>query len=182
MTIHAMVDIETLGTKPDSVVLSVGGCKFNPFTNEEPFDFINVKLDVDQQTNKGRIVDEKTLAWWAQQDEKVREAAFGTENRLDIDMFCQAFNKWLVGVDIKWAQGPRFDFGILEHLFDQFGHHKNWFYWQEADSRTIFNLMPNDPRKDNQGSQEDHHDALADAIVQAKAVQNSFQHFAIQQK
>ena len=97
-------------------------------------------------------------------------------------MFCQAFNKWLVGVDIKWAQGPRFDFGILEHLFDQFGHHKNWFYWQEADSRTIFNLMPKDPRKDNQGSQEDHHDALADAIVQAKAVQNSFQHFAVQQK
>ena len=36
MAIHAMIDIETLGTSPDCVVLSVGAVKFDPFTNIEP--------------------------------------------------------------------------------------------------------------------------------------------------
>ena len=39
--------------------------------------------------------------------------------------------------------------------------------------------MPGDPRKDAQGNQTGHHDALADAIVQAIAVQKSFEHFKI---
>ena len=32
MATHAMIDIETLGTEPGSVVLSVGAVKFDPFT------------------------------------------------------------------------------------------------------------------------------------------------------
>ena len=30
MTTHAMIDLETLGTGPDCVVLTIGGVKFNP--------------------------------------------------------------------------------------------------------------------------------------------------------
>ena len=56
MSTHAMVDIETLGTKPNSVVLTVGGCKFNPFTMDEPFDFFLMKLDVDQQKANVKLV------------------------------------------------------------------------------------------------------------------------------
>ena len=37
MATHAMIDIETLGTKPNAVILSVGGVKFDPFTNNPPF-------------------------------------------------------------------------------------------------------------------------------------------------
>ena len=32
MKTHAMIDIETLGTEPDCVVLSVGAVKFDPYT------------------------------------------------------------------------------------------------------------------------------------------------------
>ena len=35
MKTHAMIDIETLGTEPDCVVLSVGAVKFNPFVPQE---------------------------------------------------------------------------------------------------------------------------------------------------
>ena len=142
MAIHAMVDIETLGTKPNSVVLTVGGCKFDPFSMADPYDYFIMRLDVDEQTALGRFVDDRTLAWWGRQAPEIQEEAFSLEDRIDIKTFCTAFNKWLVGVDIKWAQGPRFDYGILESLFEDFDHHINWAYWQEADSRTIFNLMP----------------------------------------
>ena len=50
MTTHAMIDIETLATSPEAVILSVGGVKFDPYTNEEPHSFIDMKLDIDEQT------------------------------------------------------------------------------------------------------------------------------------
>ena len=97
MAIHAMVDIETLGTKPNSVVLTVGGCKFNPFTMDEPFDFFLMKLDVDQQIEQGRFVDDKTLEWWGKQDAKIREEALGDEDRTTLLDFIKQLNKFALG-------------------------------------------------------------------------------------
>ena len=37
MTIHAMIDLETLGTAPDCAVLTIGGVKFNPNAISEPY-------------------------------------------------------------------------------------------------------------------------------------------------
>ena len=176
---HAMIDIETLGTKSDAVVLTVGGVKFDPFSDQEPHSPILFRLYIDQQTAKGRVVDPGTVEWWGKQDKAVQDEAFSEEDRISVDEFCKELNKWFVGVDTKWAQGPRFDFGILEHLFEQFGHHTNWFYWQEADSRTLFNLLPFDPRKDAEGKQTGHHNALADAFVQAVSVQKSYRELGI---
>ena len=31
--IHAMIDLETLSTNPDAVILTVGGVKFDPHTS-----------------------------------------------------------------------------------------------------------------------------------------------------
>ena len=44
MTIHAMIDIETLGTEPECVVMSVGAVKFDPYSNNEPYDKKHWKL------------------------------------------------------------------------------------------------------------------------------------------
>ena len=36
MTIHAMIDLETLHTTPQAAVLTVGGVKFDPNNESEP--------------------------------------------------------------------------------------------------------------------------------------------------
>ena len=36
MAIHAMIDLETLDTKPSCQILSLGAVKFNALTNDEP--------------------------------------------------------------------------------------------------------------------------------------------------
>mgnify|MGYP003647748471 CR=1 FL=1 len=153
MTTHAMIDIETLATKPNAVVLTVGGVKFNPYSTEDPHTPFSVRLDIDEQTAKGRVIDPNTIA---------------------------DLNKWLNGTELKWAQGSRFDYGILEDLIENsFEQHKNWFFWQEADSRTLGQLVPKDLRKDDSGNQKDLHSALADAYNQAKAVQKAYKHLNI---
>jgi len=82
-----------------------------------------------------------------------------------------------VGVDKIWCQGPQFDMVILENLYKQFGHHMNWAFWQVMDCRTIFNMMPVDPRK---AIQQNLHSADEDAYYQAVCVQGVYQHWSIE--
>jgi hypothetical protein len=92
-------------------------------------------------------------------------------------MFFKDINRYLVGVDKIWCQGPQFDMVILEDLFRQFDHHRNWAYWQVCDCRTIFNMMPIDPRK---AIQQNLHSADEDSYWQAVCVQRTFKHFGVQ--
>ena len=56
MTTHAMIDIETLATTPEAVVLSVGGVKFDPYTNQEPHSFLDFKLDIDEFSDRSWVI------------------------------------------------------------------------------------------------------------------------------
>tara|TARA_B100000902_G_scaffold318951_1_gene311059 strand:- start:1454 stop:1993 length:540 start_codon:yes stop_codon:yes gene_type:complete len=171
MTTHAMIDIETLATTPEATILSVGGVKFNPYSNEEPHTFFDAKLDIDAQTELGRDVDQGTLEWWAKQPQHIQDIAFTDEGRTSLSDFTSSLNKWLVGCQEIWCQGPQFDMVIIENLYKQLGTHQNWAYWQIRDSRTVFSMMDVDPRK---GIQEDLHSAVDDSKWQAKCLQTCF--------
>lgn len=174
-----MLDIETLDTGPDSVVLSVGACKFDPWSADEPHSSLYFRLEIDSQVERGRTISENTLEWWGQQDQAIQDEAFSEEGRVSIEDFFKELNKWLVGVDKIWCQGPQFDMVMLESLAKSFGVHYNWAYWQICDSRTLFNLMPRDPRKE---IQTDLHNALADAYFQAVCVQKVYKYFDVPPK
>lgn len=173
---HGMIDLETLGVKPNSAILTVGAIKFNPFTDDEPHDGLYLRINVDDQTEIGRTIDQGTLNWWAKQKASIRDEALGDEDRVDLSDFTKRLNKWCVGLDYLWAQGPMFDFGMLENLYEQLGQPVPWNFWQIRDSRTLFAMMPKDPRK---AIQSDAHNALADSYYQAKCVQQTYKHFNI---
>jgi hypothetical protein len=176
MSTHAMIDLETLGTNPDCVILTLGAVKFNPYTFDEPYSPLHIRVDVDGQTEMGRTIDENTLAWWATQSDSVREEALSDTDRISLDDFTKQINRYCVGVDYLWCQGPLFDYAILQHLYLQLEKPAPWNYWQIRDSRTLFGLLPTDPRKE---IQQELHNALADSYFQAKCVQKAYKHFGI---
>jgi len=179
MALHGMIDLETLGVEPDSVLLTLGAIKFDPYSDDEPHSGLYLRCDVDEQTEKyNRSVDENTLAWWARENESVREEAFSDGDRVNVDELTKAINKFCVGLDYIWCQGPTFDFVILQNLYKQAGKPVPWNYWQIRDSRTLFSLMPVDPRKQ---IQEELHNALADCYYQAISVQKSYKHLGVKQ-
>ena len=167
MAIHAMIDLETLGTRPDGVILSIGGVKFDP-NSDKIYDEFHYRLEVDEQIDRGRSVDEGTVEWWGKQPAEVVEAAFGNEGRISIDEFLDVFKRWCVSADTFWSQGPTFDMVMLENLYLQYEKHYPWSFWQVRDSRTLFSIMPSDPRKKLNFAA---HDALEDCRAQAKCVQ-----------
>ena len=100
--IHAMIDLETLSTNPNAVVLTVGGVKFDPYTNAEPNQGMYFRMDVDSQTAKGREVMQETLDWWSTQPKEISEEALGDKDRISLDESIKTINKWSVGVDVFW--------------------------------------------------------------------------------
>ena len=176
-----MIDIETLSTRPNAVVLSVGAVWFDPENRVEPTRKTHWRLDVDTQTGKGRDIMTETMEWWSKQDPAVAAEAFSDENRVGILDFCKDLNRYVAGSDKIWCQGPQFDMVILENLYRDFEHHWNWQFWQIMDSRTLIHtarlLKPGyqDPRK---SFQQNLHNAAEDSYYQALAVQQIIEDLA----
>ena len=164
-----MLDIETLATSPDAVVLTFGAIKFDPFNPSiQMSDGIYFRINVDEQIDLGRRVDEGTVAWWGTQSAEVREEALGETDRASLEDFTKALNKFVVGATRIWAQGPVFDIVILENLYRQIGKPAPWQYYAIRDSRTLLKALGDD-RKGGALL----HNALADAVSQAEAVQSA---------
>ena len=176
MAIHGMIDLETLDTRPEAVVLTVGAIKFNPFTREDPHSEMYYRLDADTQAMAGRTVDDRTVEWWGKQPQEVWQEALGDDNRTYVADFIRDLQKWLVGVEVVWAQGYGFDMTILENLLRMFGHNVPWNFWNIRDSRTLFQLMPQDPRKAMNFTA---HNALEDCRAQAQCVQTCYEYLQI---
>ena len=165
-----MLDCETLSTRPDATILTFGACKFSPY-NQEPIDKgIYFRINVDEQIALGSHVDDNTIAWWGEQADDVREEALGDGDRISLEQFTQELNRFIVGCDNIWAQGPVFDIVILENLYRRMGLPCPWQFWQIRDSRTLFGVH-GDPREKNKAGL---HNALEDCISQAQGVQQIF--------
>ena len=176
LAIHTMIDLETLDTKPSSTILTLGAVKFNPLTFDEPKQELYIKLDINEQDTLGRTVSNSTLEWWANQDEKIQEEAFSVDGRTSIADTLTQLSKYLINSDVIWAHSYGFDMTILEDLYRQMKLPVPWNFWQVRDSRTLFSLLPEDPRK---SMQTDLHNALADAYYQAKAVQIAYDQLGV---
>ena len=166
-----MLDIETLSTRPESVVLTLGAVKFDPFGDKVDTDTgLYIRCDVDEQIALDRHIQQETVDWWGKQESEVFEEAMGESNRVSLETLCSSLNRFLVGVDSIWCQGPAFDIVILENLYRQLGKPTPWQFWQIRDSRTLFGVH-GDPRDK---SRKAAHNALMDCYYQAIGVQEIY--------
>lgn len=173
-----MLDLETLGTRPGCVILTIGAVKFDPYSLKEPGPGIYMRVDADEQIAMGREVQEDTLKWWMDQAEDIREEALGEADRVSVEYMYTELNRICVGVQNIWAQGPVFDIAILENIYRQYGWPTPWQFWQIRDSRTLFGVH-GDPRVKGR---EGHHNALADCVYQAQGVQQIYKQLGITKK
>lgn len=163
-----MIDLETLSTRPDAMILSIGAVAFGPDGLGAEFSVV-----VDPAGAHGHI-DPGTVAWWLDQSAEARRplGANYTGERVPLAMALQRF-RWfwndLMAPHAKlrvWGHGSSFDLPIIESAFRVCGHQIPWGHRAGRDTRTILELagtrivMPDNAK----------HDALADAKAQAIAV------------
>jgi hypothetical protein len=166
-----MLDLETLSTRPESVILTLGAVKFDPWGEDVDAESgFYVKPDVDEQLGMDRHVLDSTIEWWGKQPEDVRDEALGPDGRISLDEMTRQLNRFLVGVENIWCQGPAFDIVILENLYRQLSKPTPWQFWQIRDSRTLFSVH-GDPREKGRKAA---HNALMDCYYQATGVQEVY--------
>lgn len=164
---HIMVDIETLSTAPNALVLSVGMVLFDENTI---FAKVYIKNKVSTATGD---VSRDTAMWWLSQNDEARKAI--TENRKGVCeipeySLVQELRDILCSYSVKtiWSQG-RFDQIIIESLMLRNGIDKTQLpkYYKWRDLRTVRKLFA----IDNEVKAKVLHNALEDAVAQVKTLQ-----------
>lgn len=168
-----MIDIETLGTAPGSVILSIGAVTFDAEAGTLGAEFYSA-IDPQSAVDAGLRMDVSTLKWWMTQSDDARRAVFAGNQPLDCVL--REFGDFVRKVDASrvWAKPPSFDLVLLEAAFQACRLHVPWHYRSLRDVRTLLDITGT--RATYVGTA---HNALDDARSQALSVIDAYRNGAI---
>lgn len=176
---HLMLDIETLGTKSDAIILSVAAVWFEPnITHPGQTSTRRVchfHCSIEEQIANGRQLDPDTAAWWFKQSPKAFVAmALGQVSAADDPGLTaegmNALRGALEEAEHIWANDPDFDCTILRDAFSpQFI--ARWPFSKHRSVRTICAMFPGIKQEAYDFTNFTAHNALDDCCVQVRMVQ-----------
>ena len=174
MSRAVMIDIETLGKRAGCVIVSIGAVIFDP-NSDWVGESLHTHIDVDDSHLRGFKTDIDTVFWWLGQPDEARASLrAGQDSAVSVYAALDGLCNFIAGAGDEpgiWCNGASFDFPILYAYFDHFNLPLPWNFWQERDLRTLKGLNKG-LRIARQGT---HHDALDDALHQARLVQHILQ-------
>jgi exodeoxyribonuclease VIII len=168
-----MIDLEGLGTGPDTTILTIAAQSFDPFGSGycEPKYYARITLE----SQENRSIQQSTIDWWATQPAAARDEAFAEQDRVPLDQALDELGRLIWHSKRIWAQGPTYDMNILEHAYKSYGKPIPWQFYAVRDSRTVFSLWPGLPKPATS------HHALEDCRRQIALLQTTLQHFNIKE-
>jgi hypothetical protein len=137
---HLMIDIETLGTAPNTVILTVAAQSFDPMGTGYFDSSYYARVDFESQSD--RSIEDGTLEWWANQNPEAKAEAFAEEGRIALPQVLDELGKLIWKSGVIWANGPTFDMTILENAYKSHNKPLPWQYYKVRDARTVYNLLP----------------------------------------
>lgn len=151
-----MLDIETWGTNPGSVVTSIGAVRIGTDST------FYASIDPGSCMALGLTVDPNTIRWWMTQPDgpRLKQAVQG-EPVMDV---LERFSDWLLQPDEVWGNGATFDNVLLSEVYRRAGLTRPWGHRADRCYRTIKNLYPGIAYT----QVGELHDALDDAKSQAE--------------
>ncbi len=160
---HLMLDIETLGTEPGSIILSIGAVEFSTEYGVKK-EFFRA-IDTSSSLLAGFSFSTSTISWWSAQDVQAQQLAFFAPGKMPVKDALEDFSKIIDKNTLIWAKGPDFDCVLLEAAYRKIGLQKPWSYRNTRDVRTILALAGMHSSK-----AELKHSPVADAEAQAMDV------------
>jgi DNA polymerase III epsilon subunit-like protein len=170
---HVMLDLETWGTGPDAAIVSIGACIFVP-TTDEIVDRFHVAIDPVSNQEFGRKTDALTILWWMHSDRDVARKRWLDADKVDLWTALEGFGQWCPNAPV-WGNGATFDNVILSSAYKTVGLDQPWKFWHDRCYRTLKGLAP----AIKLVREGDHHDALDDAVSQAKHMQAIVAHLGL---
>lgn len=171
------IDLETLSTRWDAAILSIGCVKFDRDTGEIGRRFYK-EISLDTAIARGHVSGD-TLAWWMGQTQGARRV-FTTKNREPLANALMLLSEFIGRNDCArvWGNGATFDITILEHAYATGAHGltPSWHFTNIRDMRTIVDAATEKGFNPWQVPRVGiHHNAVDDAEYQAKVIASCWQ-------
>lgn len=167
--VHIMIDLETLSTRANAAIISIGAVKFT--LGDGVTDTFYVNIDPKTCKAAGLHVNKETIQWWMEQSKEARDALMINQQPLDVAL--TEFSDW-IGDDWKkvmpWGNGASFDISIMESAYHAIDMKYPWRYSNIMCYRTVMNLMGLSNAKIRASENDTHHHALDDAMSQANTL------------
>lgn len=165
---NIMIDMETLGTTADAVILSIGAVKFDLGSDEIDDAAFYASVSVESNLELKRRISEDTLLWWLKQSAAAQNVFFEPKQTLANALV--GLSNWIGEGDYcVWSNGADFDLPMLAHAYTQLGVEIPWQFWNSRCARTYKNLPQ--AAKATWKQEGPKHNAMVDAVNQVRMVQ-----------
>ncbi|CZX80353.1 3'-5' exoribonuclease domain-containing protein [Enterobacter hormaechei] len=174
---HLMVDVESLGEKPDAPIVSIGAVFFNPASGQTGPEFYKV-ISLESSMEWGGVPDASTILFWLRATPEARSEIV-MDHAIPLDDALLQFKDFIAenaanGKDTVqvWGNGATFDNVLLENSYARTGITCPWKFWNNRDVRTVVELgkaVGCEPRYEIPFDGEPHK-AISDALHQVKYV------------
>jgi len=162
-----MIDLETLGTTADSVILSIGAVKFDLDTGKIEDKGFYRSVSIESNLDYKRRISEGTMLWWFKQPAAAQEVFHEPKESLGTALV--ELSDWIGNEQFTvWSNGADFDIPMLSHAYTQMQVEIPWKFFNSRCYRTYKNLPgAKDIRTAPLGVK---HNALSDAYQQAQTL------------
>jgi len=143
-------DVETLGKKSDTVILSMACIHFDPDEKPSPEKLREsaffVKMDAkDQNVRLKRTINKSTIDWWANQCDNAKKLSFyPSENDVTLEEGIELMRKWSKQFNDNkswvWARG-NLDQLVLDDAEEQLGIEPVFYFNRWRDVRTAIDFL-----------------------------------------
>lgn len=137
---HLMVDLETMGTGPESAIIAIAAVEFNIETGEIGKTF-NKVISLDSCFQFGLKVDASTIMWWLKQSDEARMSV-QQDDAEHLSSALMSFRTFCEKDSFIWGNSARFDLGILSNAYKAVGLPEPWNFRLERDVRTLVGFRP----------------------------------------
>ncbi|QHJ79195.1 MAG: hypothetical protein [Caudoviricetes sp.] len=169
---NLMIDIETLSTKPNGAILSIGAVFFDKTgLGQEFYQNIDLKSSMDA----GFEIDPDTVYWWLKQSSEAG-SVLESDKMHYVDVLYNLMGFMRDNCDLEkikvWGNAPSFDLVMIRNYAIKAAEYVRgeallWKFYNERDFRTAVDIY-----KCNRVKPDVSHNALADAKAQAQTLIN----------
>jgi len=169
-----MIDIESLDTTPDCVILTIGAVRFDP-KGQGVVERLELRPTIEDQTEVyNRRINDDTLRWWGEQSAEAIEEAMGDRDREPFSVCMEKLYKFCWNRRAVWSNGAPFDLVVMENAWRQVSDKPNpipWSFWTMRDTRTLYEVAGVSLKDEKHVTS---HKAVDDAEHQAIVVQRAY--------
>lgn len=167
--LDVMIDLETMGTRPDAAIVAIGAVEFEAWPLPQIGRSLYLPVQLASSVAAGGTMDPATVLWWLQQDDAARRelcSPAAVTLREALHRLADWMTRHRPAARLRvWGNGAAFDNVVLRGAYQRLGMDAPWQWPDDRCFRTLRKMVPLVPAPEREGTA---HHALDDARHQAR--------------